>query len=86
MPKETVMKIYVGNLAQETTEPQLRESFEAFGETNSVSIVLDKESGKPRGFGFVEMASADDGQKAIDGLHGKELGGNPLKVSEAKRS
>ncbi|MFH2055239.1 MAG: RNA-binding protein [bacterium] len=80
------MKIYVGNLAQETTEPQLRESFETFGEIGSVSIVLDKESGKPRGFGFVEMPSADQGQKAIDGLHGKELGGNPLKVSEAKRN
>lgn len=80
------MKIYVGNLAQETTEPQLRESFAAFGETSSVSIVLDKESGKPRGFGFVEMASAEEGQKAIAGLHGKELSGNQLKVSEAKRS
>lgn len=80
------MKIYVGNLAQETTEPQLRSSFEEFGAVTSANIVMDKESGKPRGFAFVEMTSDEHAQKAITGLHGKELAGNALKVNEAKKN
>ncbi|MDH3892347.1 MAG: RNA-binding protein [candidate division Zixibacteria bacterium] len=78
------MKIYVGNLAHETTEPQLRESFEAFGTVDSTSIVMDKDSGKSKGFAFVEMSSDDHAQKAITGLHGKDLAGNPLKVNAAR--
>jgi RNA recognition motif-containing protein len=80
------MKIYVGNLAQETTEPQLRSSFEEFGAVTSANIVMDKESGKPRGFGFVEMTSDEHAQNAITGLHGKDLVGNALKVNEAKKN
>jgi len=79
------MKIYVGNLNQETTEPQLRESFEKYGAVTSLDIIKDKENNKPKGFAFVEMSSDDEGKKAITGLHGQNLAGNMLKVSEANR-
>lgn len=79
------MKIYVGNLNHETTEPQLRESFEKFGTVSTLDIVMDKENNKPRGFAFVEMSSAEEAQKAITGLHGQTLAGNQLKVNEANK-
>lgn len=79
------MKLYVGNLSLETTEPQLRESFEKFGEVTSLNIVMDKESGKSRGFAFVEMSSDEDAQKAITGLDGEDLAGSLLKVNEARK-
>ncbi len=79
------MKIYVGNLSRETTEAQLRESFMKFGEVASLAIVTDKESGKSRGFAFVEMSSEEHAQAAIAGLQGQDLGGNVLKVNEAKK-
>lgn len=79
------MKIYVGNINPETTEPELRESFEKFGEVSSLAIIKDKESGQSRGFAFVEMSSEEHGQEAISGLHGQDLTGNTLKVSEARR-
>ena len=79
------MKIYVGNLSPETTEPQLRGSFEKFGDVTSLAIVKDKESGNSRGFAFVEMPSDDHAQKAVADLHGADLDGNELKVSEAKK-
>lgn len=75
------MNIYVGNLAAETAEPQLRETFEKFGEVTKVSIVLDKVDQTPRGFAFVEMTSDEHGQAAITGLNGTELGGKTLKVN-----
>lgn len=78
------MNIYVGNLARETTEEQLRQAFEAFGQVSSVAIIKDKYSGESRGFGFVEMPSAAEAQAAIAGLNGKELGGRALNVNEAK--
>jgi len=77
------MNIYVGNLATETAEPQIRETFEKFGEVSKVNIVMDKDDGKPRGFAFVEMTSDEHGKKAIADLNGKELGGRALKVNEA---
>ena len=77
------MKIYVGNLSHETSESQLRESFVKFGEVGSVNIMTDKVSGKPKGFAFVEMSSAEHAQSAITGLNGQTLGGNLLKVNEA---
>ncbi len=79
------MKLYVGNLSLETTEPQLRESFEKFGEVTSLNIVMDKESGKSRGFAFVEMSSDEHAQKAITGLDGEDLAGSLLKVNEARK-
>jgi hypothetical protein len=82
---ESGMKIYVGNLSPETTESQLRESFVKFGEVASLAIVTDKESGKSRGFAFVEMSSEEHAQAAIAGLHGQDMGGSLLKVNEAKK-
>jgi RNA recognition motif-containing protein len=77
------MNIYVGNLAREVTEELLRQTFEAYGQVGSASIIKDKFSGESRGFGFVEMPSKDEGQAAIDGLNGKEVSGRAVKVSEA---
>ena len=74
------MKIYVGNLPFEVTEEELRQEFEAFGEVTSVDIITDKYSGRPRGFGFVEMASVSEGQAAINGLNGKILKERTLNV------
>jgi RNA recognition motif-containing protein len=77
------MNIYVGNLAREVTEEQLRQTFEAHGQVGPVSIIKDKFTGESRGFGFVEMPSKDEAQAAIDGLNGKDLGGRAMKVNEA---
>jgi cold-inducible RNA-binding protein len=78
------MKIYVGNLSYEVTEEDLRQEFEAFGEVTSVNVVADKYSGRPRGFGFVEMASVSEGQAAITGLNGKMLKERTLTVNAAR--
>ena len=78
------MNIYVGNLAREVTEEELREEFAAFGEVQSVAVIKDKYSGQSRGFGFVEMSSQSEGQAAIDGLAGKTLKERTLDISEAR--
>ena len=78
------MKIYVGNLSSEVTEEELRQEFEAFGEVTSVNIITDKYSGRPRGFGFVEMTSVSEGQAAITGLNGKTLKDRTLNVNAAR--
>ncbi len=78
------MKIYVGNLSSEVTEEELRQEFEAFGEVTSVNIITDKYSGRPRGFGFVEMASVSEGQAAITGLNEKTLKERTLTVNAAR--
>ena len=78
------MKIYVGNLSSEVTEEELRQEFEAFGEVTSANIVTDKCSGRPRGFGFVEMPTVSEGQAAVAGLNGKELKDQMLKVNAAR--
>ena len=78
------MNIYVGNLAREATEEDVREAFKAFGQVTSVSIIKDKFSGESRGFGFVEMPSQAEAQSAIAGLNGKELQGRSLTVNEAR--
>lgn len=78
------MKLYVGNLAYQVTEDQLRETFESFGQVESVAIIKDKYSGQSKGFGFVEMPSNSEGQAAIDSLNGKELNGRAMKVNEAR--
>jgi len=80
------MKIYVGNLSKETTEPTLRESFEKYGEISSLNIIKDRDTGQPRGFAFIEMPSDDNARKAITGLNGDSTLGSPLKVNEAKKS
>ncbi len=78
------MKIYVGNLSYEVTEEELRQEFEAFGEVESVNIITDKYSGRPKGFGFIEMASVSEGQAAITGLNGKTLKVRTLNVNVAR--
>ena len=78
------MKIYVGNLSYEVTEEDLRQEFEAFGEVTSVDIITDKYSGRPRGFGFVEMASKSEAEAAITGLNGKALKERTVVINEAR--
>jgi RNA recognition motif-containing protein len=78
------MNIYIGNLSFDTTDDQLRQAFEAFGEVSTVKIISDKYSGKPRGFAFVEMSVKDEAAAAISGLNGRDLNGRALNVNEAK--
>lgn len=78
------MNIYVSNLSRDTTEDDLREVFEAFGQVTSVNIIKDKYSGESREFGFVEMPSKDEAQAALDGLNGKELKEKAIIVNEAR--
>jgi len=77
-------KLYVGGLAYETTEEQLKEAFAELGEVTSVSIINDRDSNRSKGFGFVEMSKAEDAQKAIASLNGKDLGGRKLTVNQAR--
>ena len=78
------MKIYVGNLPFSINDQGLREAFDPHGEVTSAQIVMDRETGRPRGFGFVEMANDDDARKAIAALNGQQLGGRTLVVNEAR--
>ncbi len=78
------MNIYVGSLSFEVTEEELRAEFAAFGKVETVSIITDRYSGRPRGFAFVEMPSVSEGQAAITGLNGKVLKDRPLAVSAAR--
>ena len=78
------MKIYVGNMSYDTTEEDLHLAFKAFGKVVSAAIIKDKFSGQPKGFAFVEMSSATEGQAAIEGMNGKELKGRELNVNEAR--
>jgi RNA recognition motif-containing protein len=77
------MNIYVGNLSYDVSEENLRQAFEAFGKVSSATIVKDKYSGQPRGFGFVEMPDGAEAQAAIQNLNGKELLGRQMNVNEA---
>lgn len=78
------MKIYVGNLSFQMAESALRALFEEFGTVTSASLVMDRETGRPRGFGFVEMADDGEANAAINALNGKNVEGRPLTVNEAK--
>jgi RNA recognition motif-containing protein len=77
-------KLYVGNLAFQTTSQQLQELFAQAGTVESASVVEDRDTGRSRGFAFVEMSTAEEATAAIDQFNGKELGGRALKVNEAK--
>jgi len=79
-----VKNIFVGNLSFSTTEDELRQIFEPFGQVDRVSIMTDRDTGRSRGFGFVEMASNEDGEKAITALNGSQIGGRTLNVNEAR--
>src|SRR4051812_35570882 len=78
------MKLYVGNLSWSTSNQDLIELFGGVGEVASANILEDRETGRSRGFGFVEMQSKADGEKAIAQFNGKDFGGRELKVNEAK--
>ena len=78
------MNIYVGNLNYETTKQTLQDLFVSFGEVVSVNIITDRDSGRSKGFGFVEMGSKEEGMKAISQLNGQEINGRAIKVTEAQ--
>jgi len=78
------MNIYVGNLPYSVSEDDVRQAFEAFGEVASVSMIKDKMTGQPRGFGFVEMNDDGEAQAAIDALNGKDLKGRAMVVNPAR--
>ena len=76
--------IFVGNLSFNTTEDELRQLFESYGQVDRVSILTDRETGRSRGFAFVEMTNTEEGDKAIAGLNGSQLGGRTINVNEAR--
>ena len=76
--------IFVGNLSFGTTEQDIRSLFEAHGSVDRVNIVTDRDTGQPRGFAFVEMTNDAEGERAIDAINGKEVGGRALNVNEAR--
>ena len=77
-------RLYVGSLPYSTTEDELREAFSQAGTVESATVIIDKMTGRSKGFGFVEMSTDDEAQKAIDMWHGKEFGGRNLVVNEAR--
>jgi len=79
-----VISIYVGNLPYDTTEEQVVDLFKQFGEVNRAALVKDRETGRPRGFGFVEMPNDNEARSAIEALSGKDFEGRPLTVNEAR--
>ena len=78
------MNIYVGNLSYQMSEDELRDAFGAFGEVSSVKILMDRETGRSRGFGFVEMPNQSEAETAITQLNGKDVGGRALRINEAR--
>ena len=78
------INLYVGNLPFQTTEADLSNLFEPYGEVLSAKVIMDRETGRSRGFGFVEFSSRDDGEKAIAELNGSDMSGRQIKVNEAK--
>ena len=76
--------IYVGNLPFSATESELQQLFESHGAVSRVNVVMDRETGRPRGFAFVEMANENEGNAAIDALNGSQVGGRALTVNEAR--
>jgi cold-inducible RNA-binding protein len=78
------MKIYVGNMSFDSSEAELRKAFEAHGTVDSVTIIMDRDTGRPKGFGFVEMSNDAEAKKAIESLNGKDFMGRTLNVNEAR--
>lgn len=79
-----MMNIFVGNLSFGTSEADVRSAFEAYGSVDRVSLVTDRETGRARGFGFVEMPNQAEGERAIAALNGRDLDGRALSVNEAR--
>ena len=78
------MKIYVGNMSFDSSEEDIRKLFETHGTVESVNIITDRDTGRPKGFGFVEMSNDTEAKAAIEALNGKEFGGRSLNVNEAR--
>jgi cold-inducible RNA-binding protein len=78
------MNIYIGNLPYSTTESDLETTFSVYGPVTRTKVIMDRETGRSRGFGFVEMASDDQGRAAIEALNGSDMGGRKLVVNEAR--
>lgn len=78
------VNIYVGNLSYEASDDDLRSAFEPFGQVTSARVIKDRETGRSRGFGFVEMPNADEARKAIEGVNNKDVAGRPVRVNEAR--
>ena len=78
------MKLYVGNLPYQTGESDLESMFGAYGQVESAKIIMDRDSGRSKGFGFVEMASRSEAEQAIAELNGSDVGGRQIKVNEAR--
>ena len=78
------MNIYVGNLSYEVKEEDLKEAFEAFGQVETIKVISDRDTGRSKGFGFVEMSNNSDAQSAIEALNDKEFKGRALKVNTAR--
>jgi RNA recognition motif-containing protein len=79
-----VINIYVGNMPYDTTETQLRDHFGEYGEVGKITIIVDRETGRPKGYGFVQMTDPDAGRQAIEHLAGEPFNGRPLTVNEAR--
>ena len=78
------MNIYIGNIAYSVDEQELGQIFSEYGEVSSAKIIMDRATGRSKGFGFVEMPNNEEGQNAIDNLEGKEVSGRRLRVNEAR--
>ena len=78
------MRIYVGNLSYETSEQELRSTFEAHGQVQEVTMIQDRDTGRPKGFAFVEMPTGEEAQAAVSALNGQELAGRAITVNEAR--
>jgi cold-inducible RNA-binding protein len=78
------MKLYVGNMSFDSNEAEVRKAFEAHGRVDTVTIITDRDTGQPRGFGFVEMPNEAEAKKAIESLNGKDFMGRTLNVNEAR--
>ncbi len=77
-------KLYVGNLSYSVRDDDLQQQFAAFGQVQSAKVMMERDTGRSKGFGFVEMSSAEEAQAAIEGLHGKNMGGRDLTVNIAR--
>ena len=78
------MNIFVGNLSFDATEDDVRQAFEAHGTVSSANLIMDRETGRPRGFGFVEMPNDEEARKAIEAIHETDIAGRAVNVNEAK--
>ncbi len=78
------MNIYIGNISYETSEEDLRTAFGAYGEVDSAKIITDRDTGRSKGFAFVEMPDQGNGEAAVEGLNGQDMGGRALRVNEAR--